>query len=191
MRRQVSNSVLTGQRIKSPHERGIMTKYSITRLNCYRECPYKYKLKYIDEIEDPFQSTDATFLGSMCHEALEKMYKEKMNGTILSESELLSLYNASWKEKYDPKIIKHIDNRYSSEYYRLQGEGMLSRFYQNVFSNDDMQVLGVETKDLLELPDGNQYYVRIDRLSYKEGIYYICDYKTDKAPKEQSEADAD
>lgn len=32
-----------------------MEKYSITRLDCYRNCPYKYKLQYIDKIQTPFE----------------------------------------------------------------------------------------------------------------------------------------
>lgn len=168
-----------------------MTKYSITQLNCYRDCPYKYKLKFIDHIEEPFHNTDATFLGSMCHEALEALYKARMNGKTLSEDELLDYYNANWQANYAKKKVMHVDENYSEDYFRLQGEGMLSRYYKDIFLNDNMTVLGVETNDELLLPDGNSYYVRIDKLAYKDGIYYVCDYKTDKKPKSQSVADED
>lgn len=168
-----------------------MTKYSITQLNCYRECPYKYKLKYIDDIDDPFRSTDATFLGSRCHEALEALYKARMDGKTLSEEEFLDYYNANWKAKYAKEKVMHVDENYSEDYFRLQGEGMLSRYYRDIFLKDDMTVLGVETDDELLLPDGNSYYVRIDKLAYRDGIYYVCDYKTDKKAKSQSVADED
>ncbi len=168
-----------------------MEKYSITRLNTYRECPYKYKLQYIDRIEAPFVQNDNTFLGSMCHAALEWLYRERVNGVTHSEEELLAHYNALWDEGYDTERIKHADGQHTPDFFRLQGETVLSRYYWEFFVNDDTAVLGLETDDTLVLPDGNQFYIRIDKLAYRDGIYYVCDYKTDSRPKSQETADAD
>lgn len=127
----------------------------------------------------------------MCHRSLEKLYKDKMRGRIDSEEELLSYFNQIWQEEYDEGRIKHPNDQYGPDFYRHQGEVMLSRYYRNTFVKDDSEILGVETKDTLTLSNGSQYYVRIDRLAFKDGTYYVCDYKTDRKAKDQATADAD
>ncbi len=127
----------------------------------------------------------------MCHEALEALYKARIEGKTLSLEEFIEFYNANWRSNYCADSVKHVVDNYGEDYYRLQGEGMLTRYYNQIFANEDMTVLGVETDDELQLPDGNTYYVRIDKLAYKDGIYYVCDYKTDQKAKEQAVADKD
>lgn len=114
-----------------------------------------------------------------------------MNGKYVSEEEFIDYYNVNWKANYVKDGIKHTDENYGEDYFRLQGEGMLARYYRDIYQNDDIAVLGVETDDTLTLPDGNTFYIRIDKLAYRDGVYYVCDYKTDQKPKEQAVADAD
>ena len=114
-----------------------------------------------------------------------------MNGKYVSEEEFIDYYNVNWKANYVKDGIKHTDENYGEDYFRLQGEGMLARYYRDIYQNDDIAVLGVETDDTLTLPDGNTFYIRIDKLAYRDEVYYVCDYKTDQKPKEQAVADAD
>ena len=47
--------------------------YSHSRLSTFEQCPYKYKLKYLDKIETDVPDTIETYLGSRVHETLEKL----------------------------------------------------------------------------------------------------------------------
>ena len=47
--------------------------YSHSRLSTFEQCPYKFKLKYIDNIESEIPQTVEAFLGSRVHETLESI----------------------------------------------------------------------------------------------------------------------
>jgi hypothetical protein len=71
------------------------------------------------------------------------------------------------------------------------GEKYITDYYNTYKPFDQMTVLGIETQDMLHLPDGNHYHVRIDKLGFKDGAYYVCDYKSNAYMKDQQEADED
>ena len=45
--------------------------YSHSRLSCYENCPFQYKLKYVGRIKATLGTTIEAFVGSMVHDALE------------------------------------------------------------------------------------------------------------------------
>jgi len=50
-----------------------MTKKSYSRVECFKQCPYKYKLKYVDEIKTlpNYDADNALHIGTMLHKAIE------------------------------------------------------------------------------------------------------------------------
>lgn len=168
-----------------------MTKYSHTRLDCFRKCPLKYRFQYVDKIPSPFRANDSTFTGSAVHATMEKIYKDRCAGKEDSLDDALDFLNSKWDAEYDYDGILHPRPDLQPEWYRGNAVDMVTRYYNNVFVRDDMKILGLETDDTLELPDGNGYYIRIDKLGWKDGTYYVCDYKTDRRRKTQEAADAD
>ena len=82
-----------------------MTIYSHSRLTTFENCPYKYKLKYIDRVETEDFETVETFLGSLVHEVLEKLYKDLLNGKENSLEELLEFYEQEWERQWSPDIV--------------------------------------------------------------------------------------
>ena len=78
-----------------------MTLYSHSRLTTFENCPYKYKLKYIDRVETEDFETVEAFLGSRVHDALEKLYRDLLNGKELSLGDLLEYYEKVW----DPELV--------------------------------------------------------------------------------------
>ena len=63
--------------------------FSHSRISTFEQCPLKFKFQYIDEAEtEGFEGVEA-FLGSRCHEALEKLYKDLKFQKILSLPELI------------------------------------------------------------------------------------------------------
>ena len=51
-----------------------MVIYSHSRLSTFEQCPFKFKLRYIDKIIPEIENTIESFLGGIVHETLEWIY---------------------------------------------------------------------------------------------------------------------
>lgn len=168
-----------------------MTCYSHSRISTYENCPYQYKLKYIDKIQVDVPTTIECFMGDMVHQSLENLYKRKKFKQRVSKESLIKFYRDLWEKNYSDDILivkDHLD----AKNYKKMGEQFLSNYYDRMKPFEQITILGLETQDRMTLPDGNQWHVRIDKLGCdSEGNYYVCDYKTNAYMKTQEEADAD
>ncbi len=167
-----------------------MAVYSHSRISTFEQCKYKYKLQYIDKVKVDVPTTVEAFMGRLVHETLEKLYDDLRFEKINSKEELLAYYNSLWKKEWTNDILivkKHL----TPENYRRMGEKYISMYYDHYYPFDQMTIIGLETQELLSLPDGNQYHVRIDKLGFVGNTYYVCDYKTNSRMKDQEEADSD
>ncbi len=168
-----------------------MATYSNSKLSTYENCPYQYKLRYIDKVEVEIPTTIEMFLGDLVHRAMEKLYRDLQYQKMNSKEELLAFYEDLWEKEYteDILIVKKI---YSQENYRKMGRKFISDYYDSYHPFDDMTVIGLETMDMLLLPDGNYWNIRIDKLGFdSENNYYVCDYKTNSRMMLQQTADSD
>ena len=170
-----------------------MTAYSHSRVSTYENCPYQYKLKYIDRIKVDIPTTIEAFMGDIVHQALERLYKDKKYQRKISKSNLIKDYRERWDHDYSNDIlIVKADEGLSSDNYKKMGEKFISDYYDRMKPFEEMTILGLETQDRMTLPDGNQWHVRIDKLGCdSEGNYFVCDYKTNSRMKDQEEADED
>ena len=166
-----------------------MTRYSNTRLTQFENCPYAYDLKYNKKIETPYNTSEA-FMGSRVHETLEKLYTDLQNDRMDSLEELLAYYDDRWFQEFDPGTIIN-NSKYSDDEQMEIGEQCIIHYYERMKPFDQISIAGLETDDELQLPDGNTYSVRIDKFGFKDGVFYVCDYKTSSRMKTQWEADCD
>lgn len=167
-----------------------MTCYSHSRLSTFEQCPYKYKLHYIDKITVDIPTTIEAFMGDMVHQTLEKLYKDLKFQKINSLKELLKFYNGLWEKEVTDDILV-VKEEYSAENYRKMGEQYITDYYNQYTPFNQITVLGLETMDKMRLSDGIHYHVRIDKLGCTGNTYFVCDYKTNSRLKNQEEADAD
>ncbi len=169
-----------------------MTTYSHSRISTFENCPYAYKLRYIDKVKpETYSTTIEAFMGDMVHQTLEYLYKLKKFKKRTAKASLLKFYNAIWKKNYSEDILV-VKEWLTSENYRKMGMKYISDYYNKMKPFEEMTILGLETTDRMTLPDGNQWHVRIDKLGCdNEGNYFVCDYKTNARMKDQEEADAD
>lgn len=170
-----------------------MAIYSHSKITTFENCPYQYKLKYIDKKEVEISTTIEAFLGDIVHKTLEKLYKNKKFMKKVTKSSLIKFYKELWTKGYskDILVVKSKEGL-TSENYRKMGEKFILNYYNRMKPFNQMTILDLETQDQMTLPDGNQWHVRIDKLGCdKEGNYYICDYKTNSKMKDQEEADSD
>lgn len=170
-----------------------MTTYSHSRVSTFENCPYQYKLRYIDKKKPEIPTTIEAFMGDMVHQSLENLYKRKKFKQRVAKSSLIKFYRDLWIKNYSKDIlIAKEDQGLTSENYRKMGEKFLSDYYERMKPFEEMTILGLETTDRMTLPDGNQWHVRIDKLGCDSaGNYFVCDYKTNARMKDQEEADSD
>ena len=168
-----------------------MTSYSHSRLGTFQQCRYKYKLQYLDRKKVKTPTTIEAFMGNLVHQALEKLYKDLQHCKTDSKEGLIAFFENEWEKTRDDNILI-VSREYSKENYREMGRKFISDYYEHYKPFDGLKTIGLETEDLLQLENGNQYHVRIDRLACdSEGNYYVCDYKTNNKLKAQGEFDED
>jgi putative ABC transport system permease protein len=66
------------------------TTYSHSRLSCFEQCPHRYKLRYIDEVEIEERQGIEAFTGTLVHLSLQHLHEEAAQGKVLSSGELVS-----------------------------------------------------------------------------------------------------
>lgn len=168
-----------------------MTTYSHSRISTYENCPYQYKLKYIDKVEVDIPTTIEAFMGDMVHQTLEKLYEDKKFKKRISKAILVKFFKDLWEKEYSEDILV-VKDGLTAENYKKMGIKFIENYYDRMKPFEQMTILGLETQDRMTLPDGNQWHVRIDKLGCDDkGNYYVCDYKTNSRMKDQEEADSD
>ncbi len=167
-----------------------MTCYSHSRISTFEQCKYKYKLQYIDRVKVDIPTTVEAFMGNLVHQTLEKLYADLKYQKKNSKEDLLKFFNELWEKEWTDEILI-VKEGLNQDNYRKMGEKYISDYYDNYDPFDDMTIIGLETQDRMTLPDGNQWHVRIDKFGFKDGVYYVCDYKTNSRMKDQEEADED
>jgi len=167
-----------------------MGTYSYSRLGCFEQCPGKYKYQYIERVKTDIETSVEAFLGSMCHETLEKIYVQKRFMITMELKDVLEYYNSQWKKNWNDAIVI-VRDEYNQENYRKLGEKYIEDFYKRYHPFDDARTIGLETQKFVEIGD-HKMHVRIDRLALsKDGTYEVHDYKTSNSLPTQQDVDND
>jgi len=168
-----------------------MPTYSYSKVTCFEQCPLKFKFQYIDKIKTEIEQSIEAFLGSLVHEALEKLYTDLKFQKVMKIEEVLDFYNDLWQKNWNDAIVI-VKKGYDKENYRKMGEKFLTDYYNHYKPFDKGKVLGLETTEFIDLDDKYKFHVRIDRLNEEEdGAYEIHDYKTGGYLPEQAKFDED
>lgn len=149
--------------------------YSYSSITSFENCPHKFKLAYIDKIK-PLRRNIEAFMGSRVHEALEKLYRDKIYEKICSLEELLSFYNRRWEKEMSSQIF--VVKEYDVENYRKMGERYLIDYYNTYKPFDEGRTIALEKR--VFFPLNEKYWITgiIDRITEVDGIYEVHDYKT-------------
>lgn len=140
---------------------------SFTRYRIYRECPWKYKLLFIDGRK--IAMTPKSSFGLSLHRALETW----LRGGMISLESLHEALRSRWIASGYP------DKRAEARYY-AKGERALSRFHDDEKSRRTRTV-AVE-KEFIWTAGAHHVRGMIDRIDQRpDGAYEIIDYKTGPA----------
>lgn len=150
--------------------------YSYSAISSFENCPLKFKYAYIDKIE-PLRRNIEAFMGNRVHEALEKLYRDKLYEKVCSLAELLNFYNERWEKEIGSHVFVAKDE-YNVENYRKMGERYLIDYYNTYKPFDEGRIIALEKR--VFFPLNEKYWVSgiIDRITEVDGIYEVHDYKT-------------
>jgi putative RecB family exonuclease len=160
-----------------------MAVYSHSKISCFENCPYKYKLKYIDKVRPEIEQTIEAFMGSLVHSVLEKLYKDLRFQKLDTLEELLGYYNEQWKKNWNPAILL-VRKEYRPENYRKMGESYIRNYYKRHHPFDHTKTVGLEQRILIDLGKDGKYMLQgyMDRLAFAgKGTYEVHDYKTNSS----------
>ena len=154
------------------------TFYSHSRLSSYENCPFQYKLKYVDRVQAPLGTTIDAFVGSRVHDALEWLYTLARDGRVATKEELVQKYQALWEAEWKDEI-RVIKQELEVEHYRSNGQKWVEQYWDRYQPFDQGITIDLECKTFIDLPGGGKVMGVIDRLEkVGDNHFVIHDYKT-------------
>lgn len=170
-----------------------MTVYSHSRITAFEQCPYRYKLRYLDKIPSPIEKSIEAHLGTCVHDTLEWLYKEILSKRTPELDEVLRRYAAQWNRDYKENYLI-VKQHLTAEDYKNKGIKFIIDYYTKHFPFED-GTISMEEKVWVNL--GNDFPHKIigyiDRLVYnkEKNEFEIHDYKTANSLPNQEHFDKD
>ena len=169
-------------------------KFSPSKLATYRECPQRYKFRYIDGLKRAGQSVEQ-FLGTAVHQALETLYEGLLKGRTLSSEQTAAVFDGEWEKGFSsvlpgPGGIPH------REEWAAVGRQCVTNYHRQYHPFDQDSTVGLERRIGFPIEvEGKAYPLEgfIDRLALSkvDGAFEIHDYKTAKTLPAQAYVDQD
>jgi RecB family exonuclease len=167
--------------------------YSFSQINTFNTCPRKYKFQYIERANVEKPVGVEMFLGNAVHHILQVIYSLKSNGKIISEDEMLEMYNKYWNGP-DREHIKVTRENLGIDDYIKKGADLLRKYFRKYHPFEECEILGLEKNVVFPIIEGKfQIKGKIDRLSrsVENGNIEIVDYKTDRNLQTQQSLERD
>jgi len=157
----------------------MLTTFSYTSLNSFRQCPLQFKFAYVERKKVPRRLQPETFVGSAVHLILKKLYQHGADGVVIPLDDAVAAYQAEWN-KIDRDSIQLRSEYYTVDDYIRLGEQMLARHHERYRPFDQGTLLLAEKMLSFELPDSPfKVRGRIDKaVKRDDGVVEVCDYKT-------------
>ena len=168
-----------------------MPLYSHSRLGTYENCPFQYKLRYVNKVKPILGNSIESFMGSMVHDSLEWLYKLAQDSNIITKETLLQKYDKLWNENWDD-TIRVVKKDLTADNFKETGQTCLEMYYDRYHPFDQAITIGLEERMMIELPENKKMQGYIDRLDkIGDGHFAVHDYKTSNRVPPQNKADKD
>lgn len=164
-----------------------MTTYSHSRLETYENCPFRYKLQYIDRVKRGSEGIEA-FVGTCVHGVLERLYRDLRLCKAYTLPELLDLYREIWEKGFHEEITITRPGLTYENYFDF-GQKCLTNYFRRYQPFDQAVTLATELRVNFPLDADGRYRVTgfIDRLDQRaDGTYEVHDYKTAATPPDEA-----
>lgn len=154
--------------------------YSHSRLSSFEQCPFKFKLRYIDKIKPDFETSIEAHLGSACHNTLEWLYIETQKGNLPTIEDVIRYYSENWESIYKEGTLIVRKELTVKDYFNKGIKFLLDYYMKYQPFNDG--TLELEKKILLDLDGTGKYKIQgfVDRVVFNNETkeYEVHDYKT-------------
>ena len=153
---------------------------SWSAISTFRQCPLKYKFRYIDGLPEESVSGALVF-GTGIHAAIEQHFQAILSGDPKPDLEtLLFAYRSAWLP-HDPDAIQLGSTETRASLDALAGK-MLTAFLSSPAASVEGRVLGVEEEIRGMLVEGvPDLYGRVDLLTENSDSLVITDIKTSRS----------
>ena len=165
-------------------------KFSPSKLSTYKECPRRYKFRYIDGLKRTGQTVEQ-FLGTCVHSAFEALYEGLQQGKTLSASETVAVFESQWAEGFAA-----LEGKPDKDAWTNVGRQCVTNYYRQYAPFEQDRTIAVERRIGFPVEVAGETYKLegfIDRLaiSKTDEAFEIHDYKTAKTLPAQSYVDQD
>ena len=168
-------------------------KFSPSKLDTYRECPRRYRYRYVDGLHRRTETIE-TLVGTCVHKALEQLYAGLLHGREFSLEETLAVFDKEWAAGWSDKVLNR-HKEYGPEHHQAAGRDCVRSYYEAYAPFRQAVTLAVEKRLGFPLQaDGETMRIEglVDRLAVTpRGVYEIHDYKTTARLPAQAELDED
>ncbi|HPC10111.1 MAG TPA: PD-(D/E)XK nuclease family protein, partial [archaeon] len=96
--------------------------FSYSRIETFKQCPLKFKYNYLEKPEIPPSTTIESFLGTIVHSTLQKLYEDLKYSKLNSLEDLLNYYDKEWDSGYFKTQITIVKEGLSPENYKQTGK---------------------------------------------------------------------
>jgi len=152
--------------------------FSISAASTYKQCPRKWKHRYIDKLPDP--PGEAALVGTFAHHVLEILCEKEPEERTTDEAKKIA--RESWPETASNKDFQSLDLSEAEEKeFRWKAWAAIDGLWK-LENPAEIDVLSTEKRisvNLAEVP----FYGIIDRLDQSGAGTIVTDYKTGKPPK--------
>ena len=154
-------------------------QFSYSKIETFKQCPYKYKLMYLDGHYIEYDNI-ATEFGSFIHSIEEKIGNCLKENKVVDYNNLILIANSK---------IEELKNKYPKDFYTPDKTGKTYEDKINFYINNSIYRLEkrVKEKNLEVIACEKEFFVEyenvifhgyIDRILRKKNIYIIEDSKT-------------
>ncbi len=158
---------------------GSPLRLSFSRVDTYRQCPLKYRYRYVDLLAE--RPSPHLSFGSSIHAALEVFWDRKLPHPPPREALLAALY-----ERWDSSGFAETDREEQVRFYRHAQEVLAA--YHRRFADVTLTPVAVEQWFRLPLPDDVEVVGAIDLVEpTPAGGLGVVDWKTNRRAKTREE----
>ncbi|MCX5796622.1 MAG: PD-(D/E)XK nuclease family protein [Elusimicrobia bacterium] len=174
-------------------ESDISRKFSPSKLDTYKECPRRYRFRYVDGLRRRVETAE-TLLGSCVHKALEGLYAGIIHGRVSSLDETLAAFDQAWAAGWSDAVLNR-RKEYGPEHHQAAGRDCIRNYFKAYSPFQQDATLAVEKRLGFSLrADGEDFRIEglVDRLAkVAPGVYEVHDYKTTANLPGQADLDED
>lgn len=170
-----------------------MGVYSHSKLNMFKQCPLRYKYRYIDKKKPDIEKTIEALLGSVVHNTLEWIYRQAKQDNPQTIESIIEYYSNNWQENYSENILVVKQDKTSKDYFNLGVEFLVGYYNQHQPFKDGTIECEKRIWITLDQEKNHKIIGFIDRLVYnfETKEYEIHDYKTANNLPTQDNVDND